>query len=427
MSRGFLCEYDARTRRDLYGQRVRPLRASVNRLSPVTWLRRHPFAADAMLAAGLAALTVAVLWLAQGEAELRTGVDPRDPDALGVLLAIGSAAPVAWRRRAPLEMLVLAGAFSITLNAVGYPEQALGVLVGVYSAAAYCGRRRSRLALVFVLLGTIVALVLAPGGVTFPVFVSNYVIFITAWAIGDNLQTRRRYVAELEQKASRLEAEREQSAQRAVSEERSRIARELHDVVAHNVSVMVVQAGAARRTLGRDPVRAATVLEAIEGTGRQALAEMRRLLGVLRTDDEATASLLPQPGVARLDELIENVRAAGLPVELTVEGEPVPLPAGVELSAYRIVQEALTNSLKHGGRAHAAVRLRYTGGGLEVSVTDDGRGLAATPVSGGGTVGHGLVGMRERVALFGGDLRAGPRRGGGYEVVATLPVESRPA
>jgi signal transduction histidine kinase len=411
----------------LYGQPVTDLRASINRLSPVAWLRRHPFAADAMLAAGLAALSIAVLWLAQGDRQRTIGVDPRDPDVFGVLLAIGATAPLAWRRRAPLETLVIAGVSSIGLNAAGYPDQALGVLVGVYSAAAYAGRRRSRLALVFVLIGTVVALMLAPGGITFPVFVSNYVIFITAWAIGDNLQTRRRYVAELEQKATRLEAEREQSALRAVSEERSRIARELHDVVAHNVSVMVVQAGAARRTLARDPLRAATVLEAIEGTGRQALAEMRRLLGVLRTDDEATASLLPQPGVARLDELVANVRAAGLPVELVVEGEPVPLPAGVELSAYRIVQEALTNSLKHGGRANAAVRLRYTHGGLEVSVTDDGRGLAATPANGDATVGHGLVGMRERVALFGGNLRAGPRRGGGYEVVATLPVESRPA
>jgi signal transduction histidine kinase len=207
-----------------------------------------------------------------------------------------------------------------------------------------------------------------------------------------------------------------------VADERARIARELHDVVAHNVSVMVVQAGAARRTIERDPDRAREALTSVEATGRQALDEMRRLLGVLRTEDEATELRAPQPSVSHLDELVAHVREAGLPVDLVVEGEPRPLMSGVDMSAFRIVQEALTNSLKHAGPAHARVRLRYGEHDLCLEVVDDGRGLAAdAPASNGG--GHGLVGMRERVALFGGELQAGPRTGGGYVVSARIPLE----
>jgi signal transduction histidine kinase len=201
-----------------------------------------------------------------------------------------------------------------------------------------------------------------------------------------------------------------------VAEERARIARELHDVVAHSISVMVVQAGAERRALRDDRAETREVLETIETTGRQTLAEMRRLLGMLRRSDDEI-ELAPQPGMEHVDALVDQVREAGLPVTLDVEGRRVPLPAGVDLSAYRIVQEALTNALKHAGPASARVTVRYGDGELELDIVDDGAGA----VNGNGG-GHGLIGMRERVTMFGGDLDAGARREGGYAVRARLPI-----
>jgi signal transduction histidine kinase len=215
-----------------------------------------------------------------------------------------------------------------------------------------------------------------------------------------------------EERARRMEEE----ARQAVEEERGRITRELHDVLAHSVSVMTVQASAVRRLLKPEQEREREALMTVEETGRQALAEMRRLLGIMRTESERPA-LAPQPGLGTLPELVEQVRQSGLPVELTVEGTPVKLPAGVDLSAYRIVQEALTNTLKHAGPAHAWVAVRYEGEDVEIEVANDG---ANDGVNDGG--GHGLVGMRERVALCGGELRSGPRPGGGFKISARLPV-----
>jgi signal transduction histidine kinase len=233
------------------------------------------------------------------------------------------------------------------------------------------------------------------------------------------LRTRRLYVAELRERADRAEREREQQALAAVASERTRIARELHDIVAHSVSVMVVQAEAAEEMLDRGrPDRARGPLWKIEDTGRAALTDMRRMLGILREDDSRPA-LLPQPGIANLELLLAKVRESGLPVELEVEGEPAPLPPGVDLSAYRIVQEALTNSLKYAGVATARVVVRYAPGSLELEVSDDGAGSAN-----GADGGHGLVGMRERVALFGGELHAGPAPSRGYVVRARLPLEA---
>jgi signal transduction histidine kinase len=203
-----------------------------------------------------------------------------------------------------------------------------------------------------------------------------------------------------------------------VASERTRIARELHDIVAHNVSVMVVQAEAAEEMLERNkPDRARIPVRKIEETGRAALTDMRRLVGILR-DGDVRPVLAPQPGIANLDVLLVKVRESGLPVELEVRGAPVPLPPGIDLSAFRIVQEALTNALKYAGRAHAHVLVRFTPGALELEVRDDGAGGAAAR-SGGG---HGLVGMHERVALFGGELRAGPDPKGGFRVQARLPL-----
>jgi signal transduction histidine kinase len=241
---------------------------------------------------------------------------------------------------------------------------------------------------------------------------------LIAWVLGDSMRYRRAYYAALEDRAARLERERDAQAQIAAAAERARIARELHDVVAHNVSVMVVQADGASYALDRSPERARQALAAISSTGRQALSEMRRMLGVLRSDDGETG-VAPLPGIAQLGELLEQTRATGLTVSFTVEGVPAPLPGGLALAAYRIVQESLTNTRKHGGPAASAqVLLRYCEDVLVLQITDDGFGSAAGADGGG----HGLTGMRERVALYNGTLQAGPLPGGGYQVTARLPV-----
>jgi signal transduction histidine kinase len=225
-----------------------------------------------------------------------------------------------------------------------------------------------------------------------------WLAFAIAWLVGRDLRRRRQRVADLEDRAALLEREREEKAMLAVAEERGRIARELHDVIAHGVSVIVVQAQAGPHLLD-DPDRVRNVFRAIESSGRDALAELRRLLGILRSEDEQLA-IGRQPGLDSLQSLLEQVRASGLPVELRIEGEPVRLPAGIDLSSYRIVQEALTNVVKHARDAAAEVVIRYQEHALELDIVDDGNGPAMS-VNGSG---HGLIGMRERVALYGGTL-----------------------
>ncbi len=244
-----------------------------------------------------------------------------------------------------------------------------------------------------------------------------WLFYTTVWFMGRTLRQRRLQAARLQDLAAQLELEREERAQTAVAEERSRISRELHDVVAHSVSVMVVQAQAAQRLLQGEQQEARQALTSIETTGRQALVEMRRLLGILRRTDEEPA-LAPQPSLKHLDALIEQVREAGLPVELRVEGAADPLPPGVDLSAYRIVQEALTNTLKHAGPSHARVAIHYRSDEIELEISDDGVGN----VNGDGS-GQGLIGMRERVALYSGVLHSGRQNGGGYLVRARLPLD----
>jgi signal transduction histidine kinase len=240
--------------------------------------------------------------------------------------------------------------------------------------------------------------------------------FSIAWLAGLAIGSQLKTAASAVERAERLEREREAEARAAVAEERARIARELHDIVGHSVSVMTVQASAVRRLLRDDQEREREALITVEETGRAALAEMRRLVGVLRRPEEAPA-LAPQPSLEHVDKLVAQTREAGLPTRLTVEGDAAPLPAGIDLTAYRLVQEGLTNALKHARATHAAVHVRYADGSVELVVTDDGDGDGQ-----GGGGGHGLVGMRERVAVVGGELAAGPRPNGGYELRARLPM-----
>lgn len=387
---------------------------------PITWLKEHPVAADALLGVIVVALVLPGQWLTPPESE---GIDYRDPNVGGIFLALLASVPIIWRRRAPLTVLALTGTGAGLYEIFGFPTSVapIGLLVALYTVGAHSARRPSRIGALISGAALGVVLLMARWEVTFGNFASNFIIFGTAWVVGDNLQTRRAFVASLQERAERAERARVAEAERAVVEERTRIARELHDVVAHSMSVMVVQAGAARRVLEADPAQAAESLQAIEDTGRDALTEMRRLLGVLR-EDASSASLTPQPSLHDLPTLIAHVGESGLAVTLATEGAPRDLPAVVGLSAYRIVQEALTNALKHAGpTAAAVVTVRYRDDEVEIEVVDDGRG-AATSAEANGASGHGLLGMRERVGIFGGELTAGPRAGGGFGVRARLPL-----
>ncbi len=361
---------------------------------------------------------------------------PNHHGSPGAALAVSVVlcAVVALRRRMPEQMLLLAaatGVAQLVLDVQTTPAD-FALLVIVYTVAADGARWASRFALAGGLCAATLAQIRWPqddasplGNVAVAVFTT--VPFVLAWVLGDSIRTRRAYFAQLEERAARLEKEREAQAKVAVAAERARIARELHDVVAHNVSVMVVQADGAAYVLDAAPDQAKKALETISSTGRQALAEMRRLLGVLRTGEpQESGEYVPQPDVDQIEEMVERCRASGLPVDFRIEGTPRPLPSGVELTAYRIVQEALTNTRKHGGPdAGASVRLVYFDDGLGLLVEDDGKGAPHELYEEGGADGrgHGLIGMRERVGMVGGTLDAGPRPGGGFRISALLPLK----
>jgi signal transduction histidine kinase len=371
-------------------------------------------AIDIAIAAALAIIGIAEVWASSAFDD--------DPRALLTLAVLAMTLPLAFRRRWPLPVLVLS-LFCATVTSAAwdlFDDATVGMgvlLVAAYAVAAYRELREAAIGGAILLAWGAAAMVW--DDVPFGDYLFVAIILGGVWAAGRTVRSRRQLGVALADKNVLLEHEQEARAKQAVAEERTRIARELHDVVAHNVSVMVVQAGAERRSLGDDRPATREALEAIEQTGRQALTEMRRLLGMLRKDDDELA-LAPQPSMEHLELLVSQVREAGMPVELEVEGEPEPLPAGVDLSAYRIVQEALTNALKHAGPARALVRVRYRRDELELEILDDGPGPAADATNGAG--GHGLIGMRERVSMFGGDLAAGERSGGGYSVHARLPL-----
>ncbi|MEU5081926.1 MULTISPECIES: sensor histidine kinase [Streptomyces] len=392
------------------------------------FLRRHPTWVDTFWAV--------VLFGMSGLSEVSMDGSPDHHGSLPAGLAVSTvlSVVVALRRRFPEPMLLVAlvtGLAQLVLD-VETTVADFAMLVITYTVAAVGARWASRLALAVSFCAAAAAQIRWPqeqagfaGQVAIAVF--QTVPFALAWVLGDSMRTRRAYFAQLEERAARLEKEREAQAKVAVAAERARIARELHDVVAHNVSVMVVQADGANYVMDTAPDQAKKALETISSTGRQALAEMRRLLGVLRTGEhQETGEYVPQPDVEQIDDLIEQCRSSGLPVDFKVEGTPRPLPSGVELTAYRIVQEALTNTRKHGGPgAGASVRLVYFDDGLGLLVEDDGKGAPHELYEEGGADGrgHGLIGMRERVGMVGGTLDAGPRPGGGFRISALLPLK----
>jgi signal transduction histidine kinase len=349
------------------------------------------------------------------------------PYSASVPVSAVSMGVLAWRRRVPFAAILVGFAAGLIAAAAGVSQHKpfspiFGVFVGIYSLALYASPRRALVGLGYALACVYLEVAFAMhygesyGGTDFG-FIA--VLLLAPWLVGKAMRGRVEHINVLALRAEKAEREREQRAREAAREERARIARELHDVIAHSVSVMVVQAGAAEEVLRQAPERALEPIRAVQDTGRQALAEMARLLGMLRRDGEELG-LAPQPGIDDLATLIEQTRLAGLPVELHVEGAPQPVPLGADLSAYRIVQEALTNARKHAGKARATVTLRYGAEALELEITDDGPGTGNA--DGGG---HGLVGMRERVGLFGGEFQAGPRPGGGFRVHARLPLNER--
>jgi len=385
-------------------------------------LRRQPLLADVTLAVALAALA-AITGVAL--VAPRAQVAPPSTPVI-VAWAVALAAPLVLRRRWPLVVLAVTTLHFTRYWAVGQVNEiASWVILGVavYSAAAYADRRRARWmcgACLLWLIGSGVVLSARAGPIgaveVAAIAMFDALPFLLAWPLGAMMRRLREYRVVLEDRNRQLDQEREVNARRAVLEERVRIARELHDVVAHHVSVMGVQAGVARRLFDRDPPEAVAAIGSVETASRQAIADLQQLVGVLRRQEEGD-DLAPQPSLQRLPELVEHMRQTGLPVKLTTTGEPQQLPAGVELSAYRIIQEALTNTLKHAGPAQAAVTVRYDNGAVEVEVVDDGQG---PPPARQGTGGKGLVGMQERVRLYGGRLEAGARPGGGFRVYAVL-------
>jgi signal transduction histidine kinase len=384
------------------------------RYGPATMLaslRAHPRLVDAVLASALVLLGVV-------EGAL---VETNRPFWLHETLIVVVMGAIAWRRRFPLTVLAVVVAGMLVIDSEGQFSVFAALVIVCLTAGAELDPPRSWLGLAIAVVPFWVGFALIGGSVSD--FVAVTVLYGGSWAVGQALRERSHRSAALAERAERAERDRAAEAARAVAEERARIARELHDVVSHSISVITVQTQAVRRRLGPDQAREADDLGAVEATARQAMAEMRRLFGVLRADGEQPA-LAPQPGLDQLDRLIDETRAAGVAVAAVVEGERVPLSPGLDLAAYRIVQEALTNVRKHAPGGRVTVRLCFGERDLDVVVEDTG----ARADSSGEGGGFGLVGMRERVTLYGGSIHAGPLPRDGFAVRARMPLrEGAPA
>lgn len=393
---------------------------------PRTLLRmRDPLEiVDVLLALLFAGFGLAAVW----SQDLIDGM--REPNGFAAVLVVAATAPIAFRRRAPLLAVAVSCAAILWHVLAGFPEGLLpfAVLLLSYSVGALSSLRRAVVGLA-IIWACIAALRIGdiPGFDGFAAGV-NLAFLSIAWVAGLAVRARRETVeATVREAEERANVERQRSA-RKIAEERLRIAQELHDVMAHSISVIAVQAGVGAHVVDHRPDQAKAALEAISSTARSTLAEMRRLLGVLR-DDDGNRSHAPAPALSDVGRLVADVRATGIPITLHVVGQPVDRSAGIELSAYRIVQEALTNVIKHAGPlAEVTVRLTHMADKFSVEVVDDGRGAAARDHDTGGRGGvepsdggHGLLGMRERVEMWGGTLEVGPIDGGGYSVGATFP------
>jgi signal transduction histidine kinase len=384
--------------------------------SLLAWVQRHraPIA-DALLAAAVTAMVLVDL------SSPTDAVGVRPTDAVAVVLSLLQTLPLAFRRRAPLAMFILTVLGVCSYYALGYEvtDGTLATFVGVYTVAAYEDRVKSLVGLGLLAFGmTWYWLTRAePFDPTTPVWIG--ILGLLSWGLGEYVKARRAYTSQVEALAERLDRARALEARQAAWQERARLARELHDVIGHTVNVMVIQAGAGRRTLASNRGLAERAFQTIESTGREALEELDRLLGILRTETDEP-DLPPQPGLEQLRALAGRFEDAGVPVEITIEGEQVPLPRSLDQSAYRIIQEALTNALRHAGDTIAHVAVRYRTDRLELEVANDSHSNRRSLHREGG--GRGLIGIRERVALFGGELEAGPRAGGGFVVRCGFPL-----
>jgi signal transduction histidine kinase len=367
---------------------------------------------DALVASTILLVAIPTLWAVNESSSYTYS----DPGAIAILLTIAVGLPFYFRRHAPVATLVAATIPTLILCGLDYQSNAASqaLLIATYTAGAYAAARYRVFVIAWVIGALLVARAVAPdldnGGLAL-----NFTLFTAAYLFGTTVQNRRLYTQELEERAVVLERERDEEAKRAVADERLHIAQELHDVVAHSMGVIAVQAGVGAHVIDSDPAEAKKSLEAISLTSRTTLTEIRRMLGVLRSDGEVEYA--PAASLDDVDRLVDDVRGAGLDVDVRAEGDRAVIPPGVEFTAYRIVQEALTNVLKHAGKASASVVLHYEPTVLRIEVIDNGRGINGNAGNGG----HGLMGMRERVGVYGGTFEAGPRTGGGFRVMATLP------
>jgi signal transduction histidine kinase len=364
------------------------------------------------------ALACTFVMLTIAEAILNGGID--NP-LMHVGVAGTAMAAVAWRRVFPIPVAVVAVLANVAINPNHEFTTLLCLVLLSYTIGVETLPPQSWVGLGVILVPFVAGT--AMGGLVPSDIAAAMVFLLGPWSVGTAVRQRSAKAAEAIARAERLERDRELAEERAAVEERTRIARELHDIVSHSISVVTIQTQAVRRRLGPDHAAEAADLAAVEATAREALAEMRRLFGVLRAEGEAV-SLAPQPGLDQLRRLVDQAGTDALEVSLVVEGDPVALPQGVDLTAYRVAQEGLTNALRHAGATTVTVRIGYRPDALSVAVEDDGSGVAGS-VGDGHTPGHGLVGVRERVGLYRGTVELTPRPGGGTRLLARLPLEEQ--